>query len=95
MNFPCKYYYFTRISLSSKNNIEFDQFTMLSENGPGKLFLKKDEFIKYRNKILTKKEFEKIITSHCEVLFSFIDENKPLSYKEVNNYTYILKKLNN
>jgi putative methyltransferase (TIGR04325 family) len=92
-NFPCKYYYFTRTHLSEKNDIEFDQFSMLSENGPGKLFIKKDEIVKVRNKILAKNNFEKIIKKHCEILFSFKDEEKSLSYKEnVNSYTYILKK---
>jgi len=93
LNFPCKYYYFTRTPLSSKKDLDFDQFSKLSENGPGKLFIKNDEFIKYRNKILTKKNFEKIITRHCKILFSFKDEEKSLFYQEkVNSYTYILKK---
>ena len=93
MNFPCKYYYFVRTPLSSINELEFDQFSMLSENGPGKLFLKNDEVVKYKNIILTKKKFEEIIKRRCKILFSFKDEEKFLPYKEkVYCYTYILKK---
>ena len=96
MRFPCKYYYFVRTPLSSNNNLEFDQFSMLSENGPEKLFLKNDEVVKYTNKILTKKKFEEIIKKRCKILFSFKDEEKSLSYKEkVNCYTYVLKKNKN
>jgi putative methyltransferase (TIGR04325 family) len=93
MNFPCKYYYLVKTPLSSKNDLEFDQFSMLSENGPGKLFVKNDKVVKYKNKILTKKKFEEIIKRRCKILFSLKDEEKPLSYKEkVYCYTYILKK---
>jgi putative methyltransferase (TIGR04325 family) len=96
MNFPCKYYYFVRTPLSSKNNLKFDQFSMLSENGPGKLFLKNDEVVKVKNKILTKENFEKIVKEHCKILFSFKDDEKFLFYKEkVNCYTYVLKKNKN
>jgi len=93
MKFPCKYYYFTRIPLSLKKNLKFNQYSMLSENGPGQLKAKKEQLVKVNNSILKKAKFENIIKKFCKIEFSFKDEDKSFFYKEkIGSYTYFLIK---
>ena len=93
MRMPCKYYYFTRTPLALKKKIEFVQYSRLSENGPGNLFIKKEKILKLHNKIFKKEYFDNIIKKYCNILYSFKDEEQKLFYKKkINLYTYFLKK---
>jgi putative methyltransferase (TIGR04325 family) len=93
----CKYFYFTRMPLTSQKYIKYDQYALLSENGPLESHAGKDKIVRFTNRIVSIKVFEKIFTyKKFKIIKSYIDEKKAFFYKKkfFDTYTYILKKKN-
>lgn len=91
----CKYFFFTRMPLSTDKYIKFDQYSLLSDNGPIRIHVDKDKIVKLTNKIIPIKTFEKIFSSKkgFKVIECQIDDEK-FSQRRIPCYTYIIKKIN-
>ena len=91
----CKYFYFTRMPLTSDKYVKYDQYTLLSDNGPLASHVEKDKIIKFTNRIISVKVFEKIFTNKkFEVIKCYVDEKKSFFNNGlyIPSYTYIMKK---
>jgi putative methyltransferase (TIGR04325 family) len=93
----CKYFYFTRMPLAAHNYIEYDQYALLSDNGPLANCMEKDKIVKFTNKIIPIKVFEKIFTTkNFKVIKCYMDDEKAFfsNGQHIASYTYIIKKIN-
>lgn len=93
----CKYLYFTRMPLTSQKYIKYDQYALLSDNGPLASHVDKDKIIKFTNRIIPIKAFEKIFTNKkFKIIKSYIDEKSAFIYNNecISTYTYIIEKKN-
>jgi hypothetical protein len=91
----CKYFYFTRMPLTSDKYVKYNQYALLSDNGPFTNHVDKDKIIKFTNRIIPVKVFEKIFTyKKFEVIKCYVDEKKCFLNNGlyIPSYTYIMKK---
>lgn len=90
-----KYLYFTRTPLSTNDNIQFRQFSLLSENGPLPIKNEKEILIECKNTIISEKKFLNIFKKKYKIVTKYIDEKKAFYNKKkyYDNYTYIFKKI--
>jgi putative methyltransferase (TIGR04325 family) len=93
-NLKVRYFYITRTPFSTKENLEFKQSSLLSDNGPCKIKNEKEILIEYKNKIINMNNFENILKNKYIILSKYIDEKKAFCFgnKCFDTYTYIIKK---
>jgi putative methyltransferase (TIGR04325 family) len=90
-----KYFYFTRMPLTSHKYIKYDQYAWFSDNGPLKAHVEKDKIVKFTNRIIPIKVFEKIfVNKKFKVIKCYIDEKRAFFNKGsyIPTYTYIIQK---
>ena len=91
-----KYVYFTRTPFSIKKNINFKQYSLLSDNGPVKLKGEKNKIVCNENYLITTNKFESFFKKNFILIKKFVDEKKAF-YSDgeyFNTYTYIFKRRN-
>jgi putative methyltransferase (TIGR04325 family) len=93
-----KYIWFERTPLAESNNlINLNQYSRLSDNGPGNFFEGKNRIVKYPLKIIPRTIFETILSKKYRVIM--VDKSQPhrlgLSTRGYFYYKYIWERIEN